>query len=368
MGLLDQAVDTLKSAAQALTGVSTQQSKSIYEEANDLKVIENGTGGYPWDIDGNDWHKVFAYQFVVSEGAQQVSPQAAIASGADIINFENGLTDEGGEFLYTLPIPPQSLNTRMIPASQVTPTFGGVVEETGSNVFWLITMSGTTGIAVSRTSNGQTGYISRDQMAQQFRDKIATTGLLSGPLAGLGSALSKIGGIADTAIGAANAFSSGDISGGIGGVVGAINEALLPPLPYGGSAVNQKTNGYTEIQELHRFLYTYSRLKASNADRFRLKFRNYKTGQEWDCVLQDFQIQQSAQNPMLYRYTISLKCWNLRPVNKAEKDAAVYDRFGPHGDLKAVNTVGLAQMGKLAAAMWNTTNGNTTSPEFLLNK
>ena len=360
--------DTLGDAAKDLAGVfgakGLPSADQIYKEAKGLFPPGSNAAAagasFPWFIDGTDWYKVFAYQFVVSTGGDPTVPKGK--SFGDIFNKEatGGLISQLGEFaaskapivpkselIYALPIPPQSLVIRMIPASQATPTVGGVVEETSGNTFWLINMSGTTGIAVTRSADGGT---KRAEVAKQFRDKITTTGLMSGPLAGVNAAISKIGGIADSAIGVGAALASGDITGAINAGVDGANNALLPPLPYSGSGVDRETNGYTEAMELHRFLYTYSKLKGVKPSQYSLSFRNYKTNQEWDCILQDFQLQQSAQSPMLYKYSITLKCWGVRPPG-GDRSKAEFDRFGPNGDLNQVSVIDPMQMAKLGKSM-----------------
>ena len=290
---------------------------AVADKAKDL-VPHNGKA---WNWTGQDWSKIYGYQFIVS--------------------FVDDIKDNSGkvDYIYTLPIPPQTFNIRMIPASQATPTLGGVVEETRANTFWLISMSGTTGIAVSRKADD---IDSRTSMATKFRDTISTTGLLSGALAGINSAISKIAGAGDALVDAGKSVMSGNsvtgIPAALEGVVGSFNDVFLPSIPYSASAVSQKSNGYTEIQELHRFLYTYSLLKSRTPSQSKLRFRCYKTSQIWDCIIQDFNIQQSAQNPFLYRYTISLKGWNVKDADTKDNGKA-FDRFGPQGDLKAVNLV-----------------------------
>jgi hypothetical protein len=315
--------DSLKEAA---TGLVDKISKLLPSTVAGADPIYTELGVNPdleiWKVDGSAWHQVYAYQFIVQ------------------------VDDNKEKIIYTLPIPPQSLVTRMIPASQVTPTIGGMVEETSTNVLWMINMQGTTGIGVSRGDGG------RAKMASQFRDKITTTGMLSGALAGVNQIIGKVAGVADKLM---ESFSK-DPAEIAKGLVGAVNTALLPPLPYSGSGVNQNSNGFSEMQEFHRFLYTYSKLKEKNPSKYKLLFRNYKTNQEWQVMLQDFQIQKSAQSPMLERYTIGLKCWNLKGIDN--KGMAV-DRFGPNGDLSAVSTIAPKQMQKLFANI--THKGNSVN-------
>ena len=87
-----------------------------------------------WEIYPDRWYQVFPYQFVIMQ-----------RTGLDTDN-----PDIQELATYTLPIPPQAVNVRMVSASQVTPTMGGVVEETSANVFWEITLSGTTGTAIGK--------------------------------------------------------------------------------------------------------------------------------------------------------------------------------------------------------------------------
>lgn len=318
----DQAIDSISDGLGDLasafgfniTGKSNKDG-DLYGYAESYIEELSSKNGQAWTFKGSDWYKIFGYQFVVQ-----------------VLDEDGNSIDE---LIYTLPIPPQSISIRMIPASQATATFGGVVEETSENVFWLMNLVGTTGIAVSRQ---ETGSKKRFKMAKQFRDSISTTGLLSGALAGVNAAISKIGGAADALIDMGKAVADGDVAGATGGLVGAFNTAFLPALPYAASSVDQDTNGYTEIQELHRFLYTYSKLKSKQPKTFQLKFRCYKTNQEWTCILQDFNIQQSAQNPMLYRYNIALKGWGVTEPAKGD-DSAAFDRFAPGGDLQPVNLV-----------------------------
>jgi hypothetical protein len=122
-----------------------------------------------------------------------------------------------------------------------------------------------------------------------------------------------------------------------------VQGALLPPITYASSAVPRKSNGFREINELHRFLLVYSKLKEANPTTYFLKFRNYKTGQEWYCSVQDFSIQQNAQNPMLYKYNIQLKCWNLSNIDSSARLKLAADRFGQDGDLQSVNIVSLSE-------------------------
>lgn len=342
-----QAVDTLKGQANKLLGKDifpvnpAVAGVDIYDTAKKLGLFVAGQG-QPWSYVGQDWYKVFPYSFVV-EGPQK------------------------SRFIYTFPIPPQMMVTNMIPASKATATFGGVVEETSDNVFWQIQIQGTTGVAISRDGLANT-QASRKDMANKFRKKLETTGLLSGVASQLNALVGKVGGTADAVLNATSAFKNGDFSAGAAGVTGAINNAILPQQMYSGSGVDDTTNGYTEMQELHRFLFTYSHLKAARPKDFTLKFQNHKTGQEWRVILSaPLSISQSANQPMSYRYSIQLQAWDVQPINGSNR-ANEIDRFAPGNDLGTVNTVGVSGAYKAFKGFSTTLQGkskNTVTESFL---
>jgi hypothetical protein len=137
---------------------------------------------------------------------------------------------------------------------------------------------------------------------------------------------------------------SSGIAGNIGGASGALQNFLLPTPTFTSSAVSRTKNGFAEIQQMHRFLLVYSRLKGAFPGTYHLKFRMLKTNQVWMCSVSDFQISQNAQQPHTYRYTIQLKCWQIG--NAATEDAGnkqASDRFAVGGDLAPVNILSISQ-------------------------
>ena len=333
MGFLDTVKSAVNTGAKALGLESPFDGDSTVAAALETEYLEQykSDGGKIWSVKGADWYQVYGYQFAV--------------------NVSLGKDTAVDAFKFTLPIPPQSFMVKPVMASRATPTIGGVVEETSAVVFWMVQMQGTTGIAVNRGENDGT---SRNEVAKSFRDNITTTGLLSGVSANLNKVISKVGGVADKAIDAfgrvSDAIKTGDFldaaSSAAEGFVGAANTALLPPLPYSSSAVSQEGNGFTEAQELQKFFYMYSKLKGKSPNKYSLIFRCYKTNQEWDVIVKDFSLQISAQNPNLYKYSISLQGWNCRAVG--DKERKPLDRLGSKGDLKSVNTLTSGVLAKVS--------------------
>jgi len=364
-----------KEAMKTVFGDDGDMVAQPYATAKNHKLIDNkpdadGSRIDWWEIYPEQWHQVFPYQFIIMEeggekpgGSTGLFGKVTKMAGKEIKSSDNPQTPLA---MYTLPIPPQALSMRMVSASQVTPTIGGVVEETSANTFWDISLTGTTGTAVGKdgtvesqlapSSEGGFGeaktrglldtvksWMSGNppKTASKFRDIIKTTGEMSGIFGALSSITSKIGSTVDQV---GKMGSGAGIMGNIAGASGALQNALLPTPNYTASAVNRTKNGFAEIQQLHRFLLVYSRLKGAFPGKYFLKFRMLKTNQSWNCSVSDFQISQNAQQPHLYRYSIQLKCWQIG--NAASEDALTAqaaDRFGPKGDLAPVNIISLKQ-------------------------
>ena len=323
--------------------------------SNSLESLFLTEGFFPnkakglWQIDGQNWHKVFSYRFVVKQKSK---------GNVKLMSF-------------ALPIPPQQLMIKPILPTLATPTLGGVVEEISPVKFWMIDMAGTTGTGVGRDSDEK---VNREKQSSKFREVMETTGLLAGAVAGANQTIAKVGGVADDLISggtaAASAFSSGNPLAGVGalagGITGAINTALLPPLPYAGSAVSGTRNGFTEAHELLRFFYFYQAIKAKSPKEFELWFVNFKTDQSWRVVVKDLNLQRNAANPNLERYKITLKGWDVQSPKVSlgldPKDAE-FDRFGPEGNLKPVNVLNpLDVAGKAFSNIKSLKSAFTASP------
>lgn len=349
--MFDNAIDTIKNkVGDALGDLNPFASKNgdpSGTAATDAETLFNSyiegakVGRKLWYIDAQDWYKVFGYRFSIA----YVDPSKPNGNIDEALNINSGEENLGPVSWkhFTLPIPPSQLVVKPVFPSRVTSTLGGVVEETSAVKFWMVSMAGTTGTSISRLKEDQH---SRVKMASKFREAIETTGLLAGVSANINSAVSKFGGIADGLINAGQSLASGDIAGALGGVTGSLNNALLPPIPYNSSAVDNRANGFTEAQELQKFFFIYNALKGKHPKNFALMFTNFKTDQSWRCVIKDFSLQQSAENPYLYRYSISLQCWDVRASKDlfGSSSRASFDRFAPGGDLGPVNTLSAKQM------------------------
>lgn len=334
-GLLGKAVDAIGTVGDKL-GIDLPITSN---NLNETPIVSEFFGRFPgsekeiWSVQGQDWYKVFGYQFVI-EQRNPPSPEKKNSASGLLASATSSLASAGfnlpavntaviKRYNYTLPIPPQAFIVKPIMANRITPTIGGVVEEVSPVTFWMITMSGTTGTAIGRQGNTNDDF---KQIASKFRQNISTTGLLSGIAQQANSILNKTGNFIDQVT-----------TGGIGNVVGAVNNALTPNLPYSGSGVDPESNGFVEMQNLEKFLYIYQKLKFNHPSEYDLYFVCHKTRQKWKVAVKDFSVQQNAQNPHLYRYQIQLQGWDVS--NSAFSGERIeFDRFGQNGDLKEVNT------------------------------
>jgi len=384
--LLGGIASNLVGAAAAKLGFekpSGSAPTSIEKTYNEY-IQKKGKSKNLWYIDGKNWHKIFGHRFsiahfegdpsksnsdigqVLSSGpagskyGSSIGSQitSAISAGVGALLGDDPEEDKSPnvEFKhFTLPIPPQSMVIKPILPSRITPTIGGVVEETSEVKLWTISMSGTTGIAPSQTASSEPTFAligknyDRKTIAKTFREVLETTGLKSGKLADNENSTDNFS-PENEVVSSVSAIVPDDplsVLNGIAGAVsastaGSINDSFLPSLPYHSSGVDESSNGFTEAQELQKFFFMYNGLKGRYPKGFALLFSNSKTDQTWRCVIKDFMLQQSAEHPNMFRYKIDMQCWGVGKVADYFKDDGFdkpYDRFGPGGDLTQVNLV-----------------------------
>lgn len=300
------------------------------------QVQENG--GPFYTISAEDWYKSYPYRFKIVTN--------------DRVTY------------YSLPIPPESLSYQMVSASQLIPTLGGVVEETSSTVFWQISLSGTTGIGISRkyATDITTDTLDAPAAGENNFRRVLKGGLLA-------NNFNKAANVFEAATGA---YSQGFAVGAIGLLEGLSSTAQR----YNSSAVRNDvpaddtaskvsnligldlsrfsskqngTNGYVEIHLLHKFLNAYSHLKESNPDDVTLYFESQKDNMQWQVIIKNFAFQKNANQPYLYKYNIVLQGFGLNEVGQDGKREV--DRFGPNGDLGSVNSFTLSGASERAQSL-----------------
>lgn len=202
----------------------------------------------------------------------------------------------GKSLTMFLPISPSNLQISTGFATNAIATLYGTVEEHSPVRYYDITIEGTTGMAPRFVDVGQT----EQNMGR-------TTFPVAQSLAGAaGGFFSKTLSVLDKLRNTASELING------------------PQTPSTGIYVDQ--TGYAAFHNLYRFLLKYKQDVSSDAnsaqarEQHPLTFFNYKDNNQYDVVVRGFTLRKSADNPMLYNYSIQLRGYNLRSVSDDAKD------------------------------------------------
>ena len=284
----------------------------------------------PYETDPTRWYKSYPYGFEFYD-----------------IKSTSGST---AKQTFWLPIAPNNINTTTHYATNIVTTLYGIVEEHSEVRYFDIVISGNTGIAPKYTTAfAPTADGSAPASAAQKVPGIQAPNPLNpgSPSIGrksfepgLNSQISGVLGgflpeVSNTISAAANLISS--ISGGQSNPTG-----ILP-----------QQSGYYAFHNLYKFLLRYkedaarvsasstnivgsvlsssSQLIGGNRQTHPLKFLNYKDKIKYDVIPISFTLTRSAENPMLYNYTIRMRGFNLQDVNKSPQAEDLLNQLGLGG-------------------------------------
>jgi hypothetical protein len=219
---------------------------------------------------------------------------------------------DGKNLVMFLPINPSNIQISTNFATNIIPTLYGTVEEHSDVRYYDISIRGTTGIAPRhinpqikkgaepgdyyKTSRqpGRTSFA----VAQSASGSIAASGFFQKTLGALNNALNKASELANGSPKPKHAFSD-------------------------------ENSGYVAFHNLYRALLQYKKDAAGiSSNRKRkdhpLTFFNYKDNNQYDVAVRNFTMERSAENPMLYNYSIQLRGYNLSTVGgtKVDEDLA----------------------------------------------
>ena len=219
-------------------------------------------------------------------------------------------TDNNGTvYQFNLPISPSNLTITTHFATNVISTMYGTVEEHSQQRYFDISISGTTGMAPSYSMYKEVGSFSNmldyevklkrslGLMAEPGRSSFTVKGVLGEKIDNIGFArrtTNLIANIADQA---------SDILG----------ETLPPPT---GISTNSVQTGYTAFHNFYKFLLKYKQdvannTNATNRKKHPLTFICWKDNTQYDVAINNFQLMRDANDPMLYKYSISIRGYNL---------------------------------------------------------
>lgn len=216
-----------------------------------------------------------------------------------------------GSLKFFLPLNPQNIQVKTPFATNIVSTMYGTVEEHSEVRYHDIVISGTTGMTpkysqIFREKKGGRGTVTQAQRLS-YASQLAITG--------------RAGGFFQRARALAN---------------NVVKQAEGVAAPFGPRAhvetgVKQALTGYAAFHNFFRFLLEYKRDTSgldSTARRSQhpLQFLNYKDNIMYDCVIRDFSLVRSASDPMLYNYTVVMRCYNLRTLDKDDQQENILQR------------------------------------------
>lgn len=239
----------------------------------------------PYSIKADNWWRTVPYGFRIIQPTKSIE----ISSLSDIArsSIDMGVLPDvrgGSAMVFYFPVNPESINISTPYAVQVTPTLGGIVEEHSGAVFYNITLSGTTGILPSidytsgspRNDSKELRNLVYEPSDLSKNINKYTGGFLSNTINTVNSAVSKIFGTSDKTVDSARSVNS----------------------------------GYTSFHVLYKFLWLYHDSKSKGSQKV-LQFVNFKDNNQYNVVVQNFQLTRDKSRPHLYQYSIQLKGWSL---------------------------------------------------------
>ena len=258
---------------KCLSGLKPPSGEDIYE--------------YPYHIEQSNWFKTIPYGFRVVKSKNE---EGALSKFPSPMDFLHGAIGDNN-CSYYFPVNPESISISTPFAVQVTPTLGGVVEEHSGAVFYNITVSGTTGIIPEINITSGIPRLAEEELRNcaynpSWLDKMQAK-------AGFGSATYNA---VNSSIAAVKKLSS-----------------QLLGIPIDNKTVDDGKDyksGYTAYHILYKFIWLYH-LDKSQGKKIELKFVNYKDNNQYNVVVQNFQLSRDKSKPHLYTYTIQMKGWLL---------------------------------------------------------
>lgn len=252
-------------------------------------------------------------------------------------------TRDGGTFTMFLPISPANLNISTPFATNIVPTLYGTIEEHSDVRYFDISIEGTTGMAPKfvEPGAGQDSSILYSQLRKSGRSTVSVASSIGA------------GGFFAKTLGLANQIK---------------NKAadLLDGGPKPKSGISPESSGYVAFHNLYRFLLQYKKDAAGSSSttvrkQHPLTFFNYKDNNQYDIVVRSFTMRRSADNPMLYYYSIQLRGYNLRAITSPINDSLTQrladlglngvDSSSVLGDMKSLSSQAKGIIGSLVGGI-----------------
>jgi hypothetical protein len=208
---------------------------------------------------------------------------------------------DGGQWIMFLPISPSNLTINTNFATNIVTTLYGTVEEHTEVRYYDISIEGTTGMSPkfvdpARSGNTSAMYQSLRKSGRKSFEinkgfKASDLGLFPKTLGLISKTINKAADVLD------------------GGKKDAV------------AGFTNKESGYAAFHNLYRFLIEYKKSASGlnistpySKNTSPLIFFNYKDNNQYNVVVKNFVLRRSAENPMLYYYSIQMRGYALKTV------------------------------------------------------
>ena len=233
------------------------------------------------DIRPERWNEVHNYYFAVVEADKDGRTSNVIRpkSGGGVTGESSLNPDfEFSTKFVSLNIPPSALNVSVQFASSVVATNRGILEENNGVVFRMIQISGTTGVWSGRRTDKQPSSSSSSfNLSQIFPGAV--------------EAVKNLKKVANGALGDNPNL-----------------DAKRETLP----SSDLEDTGYNQFWQLNNLFLEYSNNKKKRgAGSLRLIFGAPKDNITYVVTPVSFDLRRDSSSPLQYKYSISLKCWDI---------------------------------------------------------
>lgn len=218
------------------------------------------------------------------------------------------MTGNATSMVMFLPISPSNITINTNFATNMIPTLYGTVEEHSPVRYYDISIEGTTGMAPKYI----TPVIGTPKQAHE-NSKSLKTGRTT---FSVNQGISLFGFFPKT----------------LGLINKTLNKAadLLDGGPSTKMGIANENSGYVAFHNLYRFLLEYKKTMTEQNESYRkqpLIFFNYKDNNQYHVVVRNFTLRRSAENPMIYYYSIQMRGYNLRSAGKEDIKEDINDRL-----------------------------------------
>lgn len=233
---------------------------------------------------------------------------------------------EGEVFKFFLPISPSDISVSTNFATNIIPTLYGTVEEHSSVRYYDMTINGTTGMAPKYTD---VIIGNPDKQTQKSYTSPGRQSFSAGSSVAAGGLFAKSKGVLDKLINKTKSILDGNQQSTSMGF-------------------SHKQSGYTAFHNLYRFLLLYkkdaNKISIKSRETHPLVFMNYKDNIEYFAAISNFSLRRSADNPMLYNYSIQMRCYEMKSIDLKK------DPFSSSNRLKDLGLDGVRSSSELGKA------------------